>query len=710
MSPRKSDIPSFPRSGWRDTLLCNVPFLLLLAAMLPLGYFIEQSGWVEHYYARMITLIGFNVILAVSLQLINGFSGQFSLGHAGFMAVGAYLAAYPAITYADAYNNPTAVLLFFTVLAVVAGFALAVLFGVFTACRLSRRWHPSLPAVLMLLLIAWVLTDLAQASRYATPPTHLIWARGIALIVRANDAMLTHGLPTAARISAALPVALRQPLCMVILLFGAGCCAAATGLIVGLPALRLRGDYLAIATLGMGEIIRIIIINTPALGGALALTSIPHGADFAWIYGMVIVTVVVIWRVAYSASGRAIMAVREDEIAAAAVGVNNTVRKVTAFAIGAFFAGVAGALFSLGQGSITPNLFSMGRSIEIVVMVTLGGLGSISGAILAAVVLTLLPEMLRFVEDYRMIIYSLTLVIMMLVRPQGLLGGREFWPRRRPRHTSEPRTSATGSQETPVADARGSEISLDVDHVSRSFGGLKAVTDFSARVDPGELVGLIGPNGAGKTTVFNLVTGVYPPTTGHIRLGQRRIDGHKPAQINRAGVARTFQNIRLFGNLSVLDNVCVAFGLHAGEDLFHTILRAPRFARRRRESELEGMELLRAFQLDTKADYLAKNLPYGDQRRLEIARALATNPKILLLDEPAAGMNPQEKIELMNLIRFIRDQFHVGIWLIEHDMKLVMNICERITVLDHGETIAVGSPAEVQANPKVIAAYLGEPE
>ncbi len=250
---------------------------------------------------------------------------------------------------------------------------------------------------------------------------------------------------------------------------------------------------------------------------------------------------------------------------------------------------------------------------------------------------------------------------------------------------------------------------LECQRVCRSFGGLRAVTEFTTRIARGELVGLIGPNGAGKTTVFNLMTGVYRPTAGEIRLGSRRIDGALPAQINQAGVARTFQNIRLFGNLSVVDNVAVAFARHGGENLFHTILRTPRFFRRRDESEAQAMALLRTFQLDGKANLRAASLAYGDQRRLEIARALATRPRILLLDEPAAGMNPQEKAELMKLIRFIRDQFAVGILLIEHDMRLVMNVCERITVLDHGETIAVGTPQEIQANPRVIEAYLGEP-
>ena len=251
---------------------------------------------------------------------------------------------------------------------------------------------------------------------------------------------------------------------------------------------------------------------------------------------------------------------------------------------------------------------------------------------------------------------------------------------------------------------------LEVRDVSIAFGGLKAVADFSLSLPPGGLYGLIGPNGAGKTTAFNLLTGVYRPQTGSVAIAGHRVDGKRPNQIARAGLARTFQNIRLFGDLSVLDNVKLGCQMRRPHGIWATVFRSGAAVASERAIDIRSRELLEIFGLNSRADEQAKNLPYGDQRRLEIARALATEPRVLLLDEPAAGMNPQEKLTLMELIRFIRDRFNLAVLLIEHDMKLVMSICQQITVLDHGEIIAVGTPDEIRCHPKVIEAYLGESE
>jgi branched-chain amino acid transport system ATP-binding protein len=249
---------------------------------------------------------------------------------------------------------------------------------------------------------------------------------------------------------------------------------------------------------------------------------------------------------------------------------------------------------------------------------------------------------------------------------------------------------------------------LALDRCSVQFGGLKAVENVDLQVDAGDLVGLIGPNGAGKTTVFNLVTGVYRPSSGEVRFTEQSIGGWPTHRITKLGVARTFQNIRLFPNLTVMENMRVARRVRMRSSVSAAILRQPGFVREEREIEAQARRLLEVLGLERYAGARATSLPYGEQRRLEIARALATEPKLLLLDEPAAGMNPHEKVQLMNLIRRLRDEFGVAILLIEHDMRVVMGICERITVLDHGEVIAVGAPEAIRTDPKVIAAYLGE--
>jgi branched-chain amino acid transport system ATP-binding protein len=367
--------------------------------------------------------------------------------------------------------------------------------------------------------------------------------------------------------------------------------------------------------------------------------------------------------------------------------------------------------------------------------VILGGQGSITGAVLAAIVLTLVPEALRSavppsimdantIEKWRMVIYSLFIILSMLFMPRGLFGRWEItdllrwvWEQVWGRPDAERPAAALGAEHplevTQLAAEAESEQPVpetEVLHVrgmTIRFGGLRAVDDFSLQVRSGEIVGLIGPNGAGKTTVFNALTGVYQPMAGQISVFGASILGLRPHSISRRGVARTFQNIRLFGNLSVLDNVQIAQHAHHRQGFVAAVIRSPWFYAEEAQSRARALGYLDIFGLSRHARAQASSLSYGDQRRLEIARALATRPKLLLLDEPAAGMNPTEKRELMEMIQSIRARFGLTILIIEHDMKVIMGICQRILVLDYGKTIAAGTPAEIRRNPAVIEAYLG---
>ncbi len=505
-----------------------------------------------------------------------------------------------------------------------------------------------------------------------------------------------------------------------------GLAAAVFGVIIGIPALRLKGDYLAIITLGFGEIIRVIITNLPFTGGARGLRGIPRITTFSYVYIVMVLVVVAMFTLGRSRHGRAILSIREDPVAAEAAGIPTTYYKIFAFTLAAFFAGVAGGLFAHYVGVLDPKNFAFTKSIEYLVMVVLGGMGSITGAIGAAAVLTLLPEVLRSFNDFRMLVYALALILMMLFRPMGLLGNAEFSLSTLLKHAGEwcgerARRMAARSQDKAEARyaARAAKKTIEespetqkptllkVEGLGIQFGGLKAVEGVQFELNPGEIVGLIGPNGAGKTTVFNLLTSVYRPTNGAILVEGKSIVGLPTHSITQVGIARTFQNIRLFKNLTVFDNVKIAYHNEMQCTPLESALRLPRYWHEEKMAEARARELLHVFGMEHLGDKQAKNLPYGQQRKLEIARALSASPKILLLDEPAAGMNPTETQELMDTIRLIRDRFNVAILLIEHDMQLVMGICERIVVLNYGQIIATGTPDQVRTNPEVVSAYLG---
>jgi branched-chain amino acid transport system permease protein len=638
-------------------IVTNVAILLLLFP------FIDRNGGDIDAAANATAF----AILALGLNIVVGFAGLLDLGYAAFFAIGAY-------TY-----------------------------GILSSLQVQPQW-----------------------SEFWVP---FQW---LGFVQRFH----ADGVPDVVHFTVSFWISM--PICAAV--------AAFFGVLFGAPTLRLRGDYLAIVTLGFGEIVPIVARNTPYLtNGAIGLNGAAPPRLFGYSFGvqsepfyylgllMIGLLIFVSFRLQNSRVGRAWMAIREDEIAASAMGINRVHLKLLAFAIGAAFGGMTGAFYVSKLQTATPDMFMFPVSVMILVMIVLGGMGSVYGVVLAAIILQLLQSW--FLQDLTgwihmlgravssawlqkvdlvqsiELIFGIILVSMMLFRRQGLIPA------------TRPTPALTLAQQTAHVGRGGFTIALrDVEppkpgpksamletrKLTRRFGGIVAVKDLDIVVENNTIVALIGPNGSGKTTTFNLITGMDEPSSGKILLLGNDITDLPAHLITERGIARTFQNLRLFSNMTVLENILVAMHSRTTTGPLSAVLRTKRSRAEETDAEERALEIIGMFgnRLLPRANQVVKELSYANRRRVEIARALASRPKVLLLDEPTAGMNPAETLELSDQIKSLRTM-GLTVFLIEHKLNVVNDIADKIIVLDHGEKIAEGTAEQVHGNPQVLEAYLG---
>ena len=556
------------------------------------------------YYLYVGASAGLLVIVTAGLNILAGFTGQISLGHAGFYAIGAYTAA---------------------------------------LCTLKAGWNP--------------------------------------------------GLATLAAVAL----------------------AALVGAAVAAAALRVSGPYLAMVTIAFGIIVEGVLVEwVPLTGGPGGVFNIPRPTLRVSYWLILTVAALALWLVANlraSAWGRAFLAVRDSEVAAESLGLSAHYVRTVAFSLSAAFAGVAGALFAFLNGYISPDSFTLQTSILFLLALLFGGMGYTAGPVVGALVLTLLPELLTRLTDYRLILYGALLLLSIYWLPSGVVGALA---RGRPRRQLRaPVSAAPGGGRPQTVRVETAAVTglplLRVEEVSVAFGGLRALSGVNLTVAGRGIYAVIGPNGAGKTTLLNVLSGFTAPDAGTLRLHDRIITRRPPHAIARLGVARTFQTAQLFAELTTLENVAVGVAGDRLGGVLTALLGTTGTRRHERALARDAAALLESMGLGEWADHPADTLPAGLRRRMEIVRALATRPRLLLLDEPAAGLSPAEIKELDAQLTALRDDGGPAIILVEHHMDLVMAISNQVAVLDDGRVIAAGSPESVRRDPAVIEAYLGAP-